>query len=513
MGADLESEVVTMRNVKSKTVGGDRATLASIIEGSDDAILSMDLAGTIMTWNPAAELLFGYSEREIVGQPITLLFPPERMAEERRILTRLRDGQGVEHYETVRLKKNGQPVDVSISASPIRNVSGHIIGASKIARDITARKLAEAALREGEQRTRAILDGAVDAIVTIDEFGLIESANRATERLFGYPVSELIGKNVKVLMPEPFADNHDQYLQNYRRSAKPRIIGIGREVTGLHRNGNTFPIHLSVGEVQLEGRRVFTGFVHDLTDRRELERQIIEATGAEQRRIGQDLHDGLCQDLVGIAMQADHALRQLQTNAARDAEDTVRGIAVSVRQAATDTRELSHGLHPIDIHEGGLPIALEALAAKTSLSFNVRCVFRRDGDWEVRDDMTATHLYRIAQEAIGNAIKHGKAKQIIISLSCSKVRIALSVQDNGVGLPQSAGAVAGNGAPPGIGLQTMRYRAHMVGGAFDVHSKGRNTMVRCSINKPAAPPRRGSAARSRRASVSVRLPTPSLASQ
>jgi len=94
-----------MRNVKSKTVGGDRATLASIIEGSDDAILSMDLAGIIMTWNAAAELLFGYSEREIVGQPITLLFPPERMAEERRILTRLRDGQGVEHYEKVRLKK------------------------------------------------------------------------------------------------------------------------------------------------------------------------------------------------------------------------------------------------------------------------------------------------------------------------------------------------------------------------------------------------------------------------
>ena len=182
LGADLESEVVTMRDVKSKTVGGDRATLASIIEGSDDAILSMDLAGTIMTWNPAAELLFGYSEREIVGQPITLLFPPERMAEERRILTRLRDGQGVEHYETVRLKKNGQPVDVSISASPIRNVSGHIIGASKIARDITARKLAEAALREGEQRTRAILDGAVDAIVTIDEFG---SSNRPIGRRNG----------------------------------------------------------------------------------------------------------------------------------------------------------------------------------------------------------------------------------------------------------------------------------------------------------------------------------------
>jgi len=171
-----------MRDVKSKTVGGDRATLASIIEGSDDAILSMDLAGTIMTWNPAAELLFGYSEREIVGQPITLLFPPERMAEERRILTRLRDGQGVEHYETVRLKKNGQAVDVSISASPIRNVSGHIIGASKIARDITARKLAEAALREGEQRTRAILDGAVDAIVTIDEFG---SSNRPIGRRNG----------------------------------------------------------------------------------------------------------------------------------------------------------------------------------------------------------------------------------------------------------------------------------------------------------------------------------------
>jgi len=258
----------------------------------------------------------------------------------------------------------------------------------------------------------------------------------------------------------------------------------------------------------LEGRRVFTGFVHDLTERRELERQILDAAVTEQRRIGQDLHDGLCQDLIGIALQADHALRQLQAKAAAGAEDVVRDIALSVRRAATDARKLSHGLHPIDIREGGLPIALESLAARISTSFQVRCVFRRAGDSEVNDDLTATHLYRIAQEAISNAIKHGKAKQIEVSLSCSKGRIALSVQDNGVGLPQSVGAAADNGGPPGIGLQTMQYRAHMVGGAFDVHSNGRNTVVRCSIDRPAPPTHRGSAARILRRSGSVRPPKP-----
>ena len=478
-----------------------RANLASIVESSYDPIISKDLRGTILSWNPAARRVFGYSEREIVGRPITVLIPPDRQHEEKRILARIRRGEKVDHYETVRRRKDGTLIDVSITVSPIRDASGRIVGASKIVRDITEQHRAEAALRESERRMRAVLDSAVDSIITIDERGTMESLNPATERLFGYSASELIGRNVKMLMPEPYHSEHDGYLQNYLRTGRPRIIGIGREVTALRKDGSTFPMSLSVSEVPLGSRRLFTGIVHDLSGRRQLERQIVDASTEEQRRIGQDLHDGLCQDLIGIAFQADSAARKLAAHAPTQAQ-AIDKLAASIRDAAVQARRLSHGLNPVDLKSGGLPVALEALAVKVSESFNVSCTFRCDGGLQVQDDATATHLYRIAQEAVSNAIKHGKSKRIEILLTSNGGRLALCIKDNGVGLPQfireglstapPTGASDMSTSRPGIGLHTMHYRANMIGGSFDIRPGRRGgVVVTCSINGQLSPLREG----------------------
>lgn len=255
----------------------DRARLAAIVEGSDDAIISKGLDGIILTWNKGAERPFGYRSEEAIGKPITILIPRDRLAEEAQILARLRRAERIEHYETIRTHKDGHPITASISVSPIRNERGRIIGASKIARDVSDRRRAQAALIESERRIRAIVETAVDAIITIDGRGVIESANPATERLFGYALSDMIGRNVKMLMPEPYHGEHDEYLRRYLRTGRAKIIGIGRDVTALRRDGSTFPIHLSVSAVRLENRTLFTGIIHDLGSRRQLEQQIVDA--------------------------------------------------------------------------------------------------------------------------------------------------------------------------------------------------------------------------------------------
>lgn len=471
----------------------DEARLAAIVDCSDDAILSKDLNGVIQSWNKAAERLFGYRRKEIVGKSIALLIPADRIAEEKLILGKLRKGQRVDHYETVRLHKDGRAINVSISVAPLRDASGRVVGASKIIRDVSDRDRIEAALGESEKRLRAIVETAVDAIITIDEKGLIESANPATLKLFGYREAELIGRNVTMLMPEPYQSEHDQYLGNYLRTGRARIIGIGREVTARRKDGTTFPINLSVSEVALEGKRLFTGIIHDLTSRRRLERQIVEASAAEQRRIGQDLHDGLCQDLVGIAFQVDNIARQPGVSPTTIEE--IGKISASVRQAALHARQLSHGLNPVDLDAGGLPVALMRLAEKISASFRISCQFHWDETAQAHDNATATHLFRIAQEAITNAIRHGKAKQIDVHLEMSNNGLSLVVKDDGIGLPTSPGQSSEPHADPkinshsrssreGIGLQGMHYRAHLIGGVFDIRADRRGgTVVSCHISR------------------------------
>jgi len=472
------------------------ARLAAIIDSSDDAIISKDLQGVIQTWNPAAERLFGYRETEIVGRNMMLLIPRARQDEERMILDRIRRGEKIDHYQTVRRAKDGQPIDVAISVSPVRNAGGKVVGASSIFRDSSERRRIEHELIEREQRLNAIVAAAVDAIISIDDRGAIESVNPATEKLFGCDSSELLGRNIKMLMPEPYQGEHDGYLRNYIRTGIPKIIGFGREVTGLRKDGSTFPMSLSVSEIRLDERRLFTGIIHDLSGRRVLERQVLDASTDEQRRIGQDLHDGLCQDLIGIAFQADFAAKNLAAREAPEAE-AISKLAMTIRDAAAQARQLSHGLNPVNLEAGGLPAALQTMAEKVSTAHQVSCTFNWGGNAQVHDDMIATHLYRIAQEATGNAIRHGKAGRIQVRFSATRgERLTLVVKDNGIGLPQSllqkANTVPTTGIttprPSGIGLQTMRYRANMIGAnLWFSPARGNGTIMTCSMRSKAQP--------------------------
>ena len=250
--------------------------LAAIAASSDDAIIGTTLDGIITDWNSGAETIFGYTAEAIVGQSIELLQPANQKGEDASTLARLKAGERIEHFETRRQRRDGTIIDVSLTVSPLHDVQGALVGASKVARDITAIKYSQSALAEREAHLQSVLDTVPDAMIVIDPVGTIQSFSVAAERLFGYTADEAIGQNVRLLMPSPYHEQHDSYLERYLRTGERHIIGIRRIVVGRRKDGATFPIELSVGEVRSGERCFFTGFVRDLTERQQAERRLQE---------------------------------------------------------------------------------------------------------------------------------------------------------------------------------------------------------------------------------------------
>ena len=252
----------------------------SIIQSAVDGIILIDAHGRIETFNQAAERLFGYTEAEVLGRNVSLLMPqPYRDDHDGYLARYLTTGKrkviGIGR-EVTGLRKDG-------STFPLRlSVGEATVGGEQkftgIVHDLSARVDLEERLRASEARWRTIVESAVDGIVVIGATGTIESFNPAAERLFGYDERDLIGQNVNILMPSPYRDEHDGYLARYLTTGVRTIIGIGREVTGRRRDGTTFPLHLAVGEMSVNGERKFTGILHDLSARIEIEVRLREQT-------------------------------------------------------------------------------------------------------------------------------------------------------------------------------------------------------------------------------------------
>ncbi len=335
-----------------------------------------------------------------------------------------------------------------------------------------------AALRESEARLRAVFDTAVEAIVTIDERGRIDAVNPAAETMFGWRSTELIGRNVSMLMPEPHHGQHDGYLANYRATGHRRIIGIGRETFGQRRDGTVFPIDLSIGEFSANGRRLFTGIIRDITERRQLQAEVLRTGEAEQQRIGRDLHDDLCQQLAGVQFLAQSLARRL-AEAGRPEASGAEEIARLIRHATEHTRDLSHGMSPVGLEPDGLMSALEELALRTHRHFDVEVRVDCPSPVLIHHTDVATHLYRIAQEAVSNAIRHGKARRIQIGLSGVDHQVRLSIRDDGHGLPTGKPKKKGTG----LGLRIMQYRAGMLGASMVVANQPEGGVsVACSVH-------------------------------
>jgi len=241
--------------------------LAAIVASSDDAIISKDLDGTIQSWNPGAERIFGYTAEEIIGRSLTILVPADRINEESKILEKLRSGQPIDHFETVRIRKDGLLIDVSVTISPLRDSTGQIIGASKVARDITANKQALAKVIASESLKSAILNNSLDGIITMDHHGQILDFNPAAESMFGYLKSEVLQQNLaSLIVPAAYRTAHAEGLKQYLKTGQGPVIGKRFEITALHRHGTEFPIELTVTAIPHHTSPVFTASLRDLTE-------------------------------------------------------------------------------------------------------------------------------------------------------------------------------------------------------------------------------------------------------
>ena len=212
IGASKIARDVTL----TKRLERDARHFAAIVDSSDDAIISKTIDGTVVTWNPAAEWLFGFTPSDIVGRSIRLIIPPDRQAEEDHVLATIRRGETLEHFETVRQRKDGTLIPISLTVSPIRDAAGEVIGASKIARDLTRTQR----IQRDALRLAAIVDSSDDAIVGKDLNSIITSWNAAAERMFGYPPAEIIGKSVRLLIPDDRQHEEDDVIDRIKRGQR-----------------------------------------------------------------------------------------------------------------------------------------------------------------------------------------------------------------------------------------------------------------------------------------------------
>ena len=359
-------------------------------------------------------------------------------------------------------------------------------------RDVTERKQAE----QMRAQLAAIVEASADAIISTTPSGEITSWNMGAQHLFGYQAREVLGRDLSMLaLPQRSASVSD-ILARLRRGERVEPY----HTEALRKDRRRIDVAMSFAPI-LDGRSrvvAISGIARDITEQRELEAEVLSVSESERHRIGQDLHDSLGQHLTGLTfmsevLQQDLAKKKLLE--AGQAENLVK----LAREALDLTRSLARGLYPVDMTPRGLMTALRELAARVSEQFKVQCLFRCGRHILVHNISTANHLYHIVQEAVTNALKHGKATRIVISARQAGGQITLSVRNNGAALPQDLRR------QPGMGLRTMKYRAVVIGAMLDIglDRQGRTVVTCClpasraagrmprekrGLSRPAAPP-------------------------
>jgi PAS domain S-box-containing protein len=281
-----------------------RFLLAAIVASSDDPIISKDLNGIITSWNGAAERTFGYQMDEILGEPILRLIPPELHQEEARILAKLRAGERIDHYETIRMKKNGQRFPVSVTISPVRDDTGRVIGASKIVRDISDRTKTD----ESRFRLAAVVDFADDAIISKDLNGIINSWNDGARRMFGYTADEMIGQSILRLIPVEL--HYEEVAILSRLRAGERVDHF--ETRRMRKDGSTIELSVTISPIMDGAGRVIgaSKIARDISDRRRIERLLLQsekiaATGRMAAAVAHEINNPLeaVMNLIFLARQ------------------------------------------------------------------------------------------------------------------------------------------------------------------------------------------------------------------
>ncbi|HEV2329632.1 MAG TPA: PAS domain S-box protein [Verrucomicrobiae bacterium] len=484
--------------------------LADVVESSPDAIYSTDSRHMLTSWNSGAKNIYGWSAAEIIGRPGWTIIPKDRLAEMRQIWAVLRAGENIRQHETLRLRKDGSPIEISLSAWPVLDRRGRFAGISMVARDISRRKRMEQRLRQQTEELARIME-VVPAVVWVanDPECREVYGNDFASKLFHLESYT----NVSATPPSggrPFPircfrrgrllKTHELPMQRAATTGKPQpveeldfelpdgrtltllgsatplfderqkvrgVVAVFSDITArkksqdLLRHANEM-LEVKVRERTAQLLQLNAKLRREVTIRRNLQNQIMDISEREQRRIGQDIHDGLGQQLTGIAMLADALQDKLRSKKLDEAEDS-RRVLLLLQQARSQTRRLSHGLQPVPPDPDGLMISLKELAESVT-NLGVDCRFQCPVPIHLSDNLKATHLFRIAQEAVGNALRHAQCQKIRLSLSTSKGSLRLEIRNDGRKF-----LLRQKRKSRGMGLQLMKFRSEAMGGALHVN--------------------------------------------
>jgi PAS domain S-box-containing protein len=428
--------------------------------------------------SPEIEKSLGFSQTEWLEDPVRWyqqVHPDDKQRWSIEAAQMFLSGQPLRSAYRV-LARDGHVVWFHCEAKMIRRIDGRPWFIHGVAFDITELKRTEAALEEERNVASAILDTVGALVVVLDPEGRIVRFNRACERTTGYALGEVQGRRLADLFLP--AEESARFQSVFEQLTNGAAVNDYESHWVTRNSGRRL---ISWSTTVLPGPNHDVRFVIatgiDITERKRLERAILEVSNSEQRRIGQDLHDGLGQHLTGIAFMSKALADKLADHQLPEASEAAKIVRL-VNEAIHKTRELARGLHPVLPDSLGLMSALQHWASEVEDLFQISCRFECDDPVLIHNDGVTNHLYRIAQEAVHNAIKHGQAKNVTIGLTDVNGRGILSVRDDGSGIADSAAN------QQGMGLHIMRYRAGMIGGVLEVLRCGnRGTLVTCMFPK------------------------------
>lgn len=495
-----------------------QARLAAIVDSSDDAIISKNLDGIITSWNRSAERIFGWTVEEAIGQSIVLIIPPELRSEEGQILRRLKAGERIEHFETVRMAKSAKRLNVSLTISPIRDSRGQIVGASKIAHDITAREETAERLRfsqqqvhEGEKRFKAFFDSAAVGTARADvETNRFLEVNDTFCRMTGYSREELQKMTVLDLTHPDDRDVTEEYLERKGRDPSYRYDVDKRYA---RKDGSTIWVRVAISLVSGEnGPPYYVGVISDITERKKaeealceseehLQERVLERTlelqqknaelrklsarlqqirDEERRALARELHDSTGQSLAVLGMNLDGIKKKVEQSNPDLAVLASQNKEI-VDQISTELRTISYLLHPPLLDEVGLQAAMrwyaEGLAERSKINVNLELEDRED---RLSPELE-TALFRIVQECLTNIHRYAKSPTANIRLRLSPDEVILEIADQGVGMPPEKLAQIAAGQLSGVGLRGMRERIQGFEGHLEVLSDKTGTIIRVVI--------------------------------
>jgi two-component system sensor kinase FixL len=464
--------------IQQMTAKNRLTMLAHAMQSTTEIIYIVNQKNQFTFVNCAFEQITGYAEKEILGKPADMIFSPNNPPGLKETISE-QSRRGRWSGEVLHKRKNGAEFPALLSMSPIVSTDGSIHSWTVVAQDVSEYKRAQADL----QRLATVVADSEDAIISMTLHGAIVTWNRAAQRIYGFSADEAIGRSCDIVFPPVSADKISQILESVALGEKVK----SNEMLCRRKNSSLFETFLTISPIcDASGKVIGASMIaRDISERRKLEREVLEISAQERRRIGYELHDGLSQHLAGIAFKA----KSLQDSLAEEEAahtGAAHEIVELVNDAMRQTRQVARSLDPTEVEASGLVAALERFCGDTSAVFHVDCQFKCKEPQLPLEAPTNLALFRIAQEAVRNALVHGGPEKIEVKLFFEGERLNLSIRDDGKGFDPAKRS-------SGVGLRLMQYRAHTIHGAFQLSSQpGAGTLVQCSVPfSISAPPKIG----------------------